>query len=279
LNLTIALLAGLVLLLPGITALVSWNFQSVNHGAKRPELQLTSVTALFAALGIAVVLHLLGWGVTNLVWGAAAQLAEQLHWSLGPLIQNPYDMAVGVAMDSAKPTTASIAAFLIVTLFACVLAARLITSEGLDIAFEPFDVRGQGWVFQHVVRPLRHGYKPIAYILTTTPHGEYGIGYQGIVADIRQGENGELKSISLADPERFVYQVVQRRADQPRLVPHIETHDRDWVGGIVVLDASVVRNIVIQNIPDIVIDEVESEPIGTGEVSDGANGMPARVKS
>ena len=278
-NFTIALLAGLVLLLPGITALVSWNFQSVNHGAKRPELQLTSVTALFAALGIAVMMHLLGWGMTSLIWGAAAELGTRLHWSFGPLIQNPYDMAVGVAMSTAKPSTDSIAAFLIVTLFTCIFAARLITSEGLDIAFEPFDVRAQGWVFQHVVRPLRHGYKPIAYILTTTPHGEYGIGYQGIVADIRQGENGELKSISLADPERFVYQVVQRRADQPRLMPHIETHDRDWVGGIVVLDASVVRNIVIQNIPDIVIDEVEKAPQAADESVDAATGVPAPAAS
>ena len=278
-NFTLALLAGLVLLLPGITALVSWNFQNVNHGAKRPELQLTSVTALFAALGIAMVLHILGWGLTSLIWAAAAELGERLHHAIGPLIPNPYDMAVGVAMGTAKPTTASIGAFLIVTFFACVFAARLVSSEGLDIAFEPFDVRSQGWVFQHVVRPLRHGYKPIAYILTTTPHGEYGIGYQGIVADIRQGENGELKSISLADPERFVYQVVQRKPDQPRLVPHIETHDRDWVGGIVVLDAGVVRNIVIQNIPEIVIDEVESEPLGAGEQVDGATGVPTPAVS
>lgn len=272
-NFTIALLAGLVLLLPGITALVSWNFQNVNHGAKRPELQLTSVTALFAALGIALVMHLLGWGLTNLAWAAAAELADRTHWSVGPLVENPYDMAVEVALGATKPAAESIAAFLIVTLLACIFAARLVGSEGLDIAFEPFDVRSQGWVFQHVVRPLRHGYKPIAYILTATPHGEYGIGYQGIVADIRQGENGELKSISLADPERFVYQVVHHRPDQPRLVPHIQTHDRDWIGGVVVLDASVIRNVVIQNVPDIVIDEVESETIGAIEAA--TIGVPA----
>jgi len=57
LNFTIALLAGLVLLLPGITALVSWNLQGATHGAKRPELQLSSVTALFVALGIAIVMR------------------------------------------------------------------------------------------------------------------------------------------------------------------------------------------------------------------------------
>ncbi len=258
-NFTLALLAGLVLLLPGITALVSWNFQNVHHGAKRPELQLTSVTALFAALGIALVMHLLGYGLASLGWAAAAQLGDSLGHSLGPLVQNPYDMAVALALGSSKPSTTSIFAFALAVLFECVLAWQLVTSQGLDIVFDEFDIRSQGWVFQHVVRPLRHGYKPIAYILTNTPHGEYGIGYQGVVADIRQGDNGELKSICLADPERFVYQVVHCRPDQPRLNPHIETHDRHWLGGVVVLDGAVIRNIVIQNIPDIVIDEVEQE--------------------
>ena len=258
-NFTLALLAGLVLLLPGITALVSWNFQNVHHGAKRPELQLTSVTALFAALGIALVMHILGYGLVSLGWAAAAQLSDSLGHSLGALIQNPYDMAVGLALGSSKPSTTSIFAFAMSVLFECLLAWQLVTSQGLDLVFDEFDVRSQGWVFQHVVRPLRHGYKPVAYILTNTPHGEYGIGYQGVVADIRQGDNGELKSISLADPERFVYQVVHTKAEEPDLIPHIETHDRDWVGGVVVLESAVILNIVIQNIPEIVIDEVEHE--------------------
>ncbi|MBB3473483.1 hypothetical protein [Sphingomonas sp. BK345] len=267
-NFTLALLAGLVLLLPGITALVSWNFQNVYHGAKRPELQLTSVTALFAALGIALAMHLLGYGLVSLGWAAAAQLGEASGHSVGPLIANPYDMAVALALGSAKASAASLFAFALTVLFECLMAWQLVTSQGLDIVFDEFDVRSQGWVFQHVVRPLRHGYKPIAYILTSTPHGEYGIGYQGVVADIRQGDNGELKSISLADPERFVYQVVHRKPDQPRLVPHIETHDRDWIGGVVVLDNAVIRNIVIQNIPDVVIEEVEQEAVDDGTAAE-----------
>lgn len=257
-----------MLLLPGITALVSWNFQNVHHGAKRPELQLTSVTALFAALGIALAMHLLGYGLVSLGWAAAAQLGEASGHSVGPLIANPYDMAVALALGSAKASAASLFAFALTVLFECLMAWQLVTSQGLDIVFDEFDVRSQGWVFQHVVRPLRHGYKPIAYILTSTPHGEYGIGYQGVVADIRQGDNGELKSISLADPERFVYQVVHRKPDQPRLVPHIETHDRDWIGGVVVLDNAVIRNIVIQNIPDVVIEEVEQEAVDDGTAAE-----------
>lgn len=204
-------------------------------------------------------LHLLGYGLVSLGWAAAAQVGDSMRHPLGPLIQNPYDMAVALALGPSKPATSSIFAFALAILFECVLAWRLVTSQGLDIVFDEFDVRSQGWVFQHVVRPLRHGYKPIAYILTNTPHGEYGIGYQGVVADIRQGDNGELKSISLADPERFVYQVVHEKADAPELVPHIETHDREWVGGVVVLESAVIRNIVIQNVPDVVIDEVEQE--------------------
>lgn len=260
-----------MLLLLGITALVGWNFQNVHHGAKRPELQLTSVTALFAALGIALVLHLLGYALVSLGWAAAAQLGNRLEHSLGPLIQNPYDMAVALALGPSKPSSSSIFAFALAVLFECVLAWRLVNSQDLDIVFDEFDVRSQGWVFQHVVRPLRHGYKPLAYILTNTPHGEYGIGYQGVVADIRQGDNGELKSISLAEPERFVYQVVHAKAEKPRLIPHIETHDRDWVGGVVVLESSVIRNIVIQNIPDVVIDEVEQEA-DEEEASDTSQG-------
>ena len=90
----------------------------------------------------------------------------------------------------------------------------------------------------------------------------------------RQDENGALKSIGLADPQRFVYQIVQRKPDQPDLIPHIETFDRDWVGGIVVLDASVVRNIVIKNIPHRVIEEIQNVPVSDNEEADEAPDLP-----
>ena len=51
---------------------------------------------------------------------------------------------------------------------------------------------GQGWVYQHYVRPARYGYKPIGYALTTLQQNGYGIGYIGAIADIRMSEKGEL---------------------------------------------------------------------------------------
>ena len=260
-NFTSALLAGLVVLLPGLTALASWNVMGSGQSAKRPELQLTSVNALFLVLVVAAVLHFLGYGLTALAWSAAVELGGLLPPSAPPwpLLPNPYDTAVLTATGAARPTAESIATFLAVTLLECLLAWRLMASEGLDLVLEGFDVRSQGWVFQNIVRPARHGYKPIAFVLTAPPQGEYGIGYEGVIADVRQGDNGELKSVSLAEPQRFIYQIVPTRSDEPRRKPHLEIFDSEWIGGMVTLDASSVRNIVIHNIPNDVVADVEAE--------------------
>lgn len=259
-NFTLALLAGLVLLLPGITALVAWNLLGATQGAKRPELQLTSVNALFVAMAMAILMHVLGYGLVALLWSAAIELGLHIRpW--GPPIQNPYEMALAVSLGKGSPSSESVWTFLIVILLESMLAWRLIGSRGLDIALDAFDIRSQGWVFQHVVRPLRHGYTPIAYVLTTSTHGEYGIGYEGIVADIRQGDNGELKAISLAEPQRFIYQLVPADEKHPRRKPHLQTHDREWIGGMVALDGSMIRNIVIHTVSCELVEELEELPI------------------
>lgn len=264
-NFTLALLAGLVLLLPGITALVSWNLQGATQGAKRPELQLTSVSALFVALATAITMHVQGYALVSLFWAAAIELGSYLNAPLGAIIDNPYEMALAVSIGTGKPSSGSVEAFLIITLLECLLAWRLIASRGLDIALDSLDIRSQGWVFQHVVRPLRHGYTPIAYVLTISSSGEYGIGYEGIVADIRQGENGELKAISLAEPQRFIYQIVTANEKYPRLKPHLQTHEREWVGGMVALDGAMIRNIVIHTVWQELVEELEEIPITVEE--------------
>jgi len=263
-NFTLALLAGLALLLPGITALVGWNLQGATQGAKRPELQLTSVNALFVAMAMAILMHVAGYGLVTLFWSASLELGLHIPpW--GPPIQNPYEMALALSFGKGLPSSESVWTFLIVILLESLLAWRLIASRGLDIALDAFDIRSQGWVFQHVVRPLRHGYTPIAYVLTTSTHGEYGIGYEGIVADIRQGDNGELKAISLAEPQRFIYQVVPADEKHPRRKPHLQTHDREWIGGMVALDGSTIRNIVIHTVWHELVEELEDLPLSPEE--------------
>ncbi|CAN5496576.1 hypothetical protein BH10PSE12_BH10PSE12_07920 [soil metagenome] len=257
-NFTIALLAGLVLLLPGLTALVGWNVLGVAHGARRPELQLTSVTALLITLSVAVILHVLGFALVALIWSAALELGGQLPqaWVQGAIAPNPYEAMVQLALGGAKPAGETFWQFLLIIVTQCLLAWRLFASEGLDLVMEDVDVRAQGWVFQHIVRPARHGYKPIAYVLTTPAQGEYGIGYEGVIADIRQGDNGEIKSLSLAEPQRFVYHLMPARGDQPRFKPRLAMQDREWIGGVVALDGSVVRNIVVHNVSAALIAEV-----------------------
>lgn len=39
------------------------------------------------------------------------------------------------------------------------------------------------------------------------------------------------------------------RPDQPRFRPRLAMLDREWIGGIVVLDGAVLRNIVVHNVP------------------------------
>jgi hypothetical protein len=264
LNFTLALLAGLVLLLPGLTAVASWNFRGSTTTAKRPELQLTSVTALFLALAVALLMHLLGFALIALAWTAASELGTELPAAFPrfPLAPNPYEMAIDVATGRARPSATSLFVFGLVIAAECLLAWRLTASQGLDLALEDADVRSQGWVFEHIVRPSRHGYKPIAFVLTNPPQGEYGIGYEGIVAEVRQGDHGELKFLTLAEPQSFVYQVTTPHPDQPRRKPRLEIHDRKWVGGIVALEAAAIRNVVIHNVPAELVDAVEALPDG-----------------
>lgn len=258
-NLTLALIAGLVLLLPGITALTVWNFLGGRNGAKRPELQLTSVAALFLALVVSFVMHLLGYALYQLGAAAAADVGAMLPTTLrSPLHPNPYDSVLLLAQGRSTVSASTLGLFGLLIFLECYFVWNLVGSEGLDLGLEGGDLRGQGWVFQHVVRPARHGFTPIAYVLTLPVQGEYGIGYEGVVADIRQGNDGEIKSISLAAPQRFIYRVKpvipQRRGSEPSL----DMSEREWLGGIVALDASVIRNIVVHNISPDVLAEVEA---------------------
>lgn len=267
-NFTIALLAGLVLLLPGVTALSSWNFRGGAEHAKRPELQLTSTTALFIVLCVALLMHLLGYGLVSLFWSAGLELGRTLPKTVPryPLLMNPYDMAVSLATGGPqKPTALSIFVFVLVTAFESLVSWMLAANKGLDIVLDAIDVRSQGWAFEHIVRPARHGYKPVAFVLTNSTHGDYGIGYKGVVGEVRQGDNGEMKLLTLADPQSFVYHVITVDDDGNKVEPKVEIHDGKWIGGVVLLESATIRNVVIHNIPADLLDQVKAASPDTPE--------------
>jgi hypothetical protein len=258
-NITLALIAGLLLLLPGLAVLAAWNVQGGRHAARRPEIQLTSINALFIALIASLVAHCFGWSLCSLFISAGAQL--RTAWPALPswvgVPPNPFDTAILLIRPSS--TAASIGpdqlfVLLIVLMAETWLAFRLTASEGLDLAIDGFDGRAQGWVYQNVVRPTRHGLQPVAYVLTTPPQGNFGLGYRGVVVEARQGIEGDIKVLALANPEQFVYEIVPGADDSKEA--SLRNSARRRLEGILAIEAATIRNILIQGIPDELLDDI-----------------------
>jgi hypothetical protein len=250
-NLTLSLLVGLVVLLPGLTAVVAWNRLGNRYGAKGPELPLTAVSALFIAISVSVLIHVIG----TLFGEIAVHVSDELQ--LEPLLTAPYPAVIEAAFGGQAPgaLAPAIIEFLVVTLIECWAVVRIVLSPGLGLVLRDVDARNQGWAFEHVVRPHTYGYTPIAFVLTNMTHEEVGIGYQGPIVELRQTGDGKVGTIVLGQPERFVYEMkiaVTKSRFLPRAAepPTLLIHARHWVGGAVALDMTVVRNIVVHNLSE-----------------------------
>lgn len=235
--------------MPGLTAIAAWNLRGASEVARRPELQLTSINALYVAIATALIVHFVGWAAVKLALAAGIDLDHVLPAIVPrlPLLPNPYD----IAARAAHGKYVSAGALMMVAIGA-VLESLFVyyffRAEGFDLALDGFDGFGQGWVYKNILRPARHGYTPFAYILTHPVQGAYGMGYEGIVGDVRQGVDGELKVITLIGPQAFVYELAapQTQGFSARL----RNHQRRWLGGIIVIEASSIRNVLIHNLPD-----------------------------
>ena len=274
-NLTLSLIAGLTLLLPGLSALAAWNFRGAAEGAATAELPLTSATALFAILAISGLLHLAGYWVTDLGWSAALDVSARLpaQARILPVIPRPYETLWSLIEHAGRqaalpgavqaPDVRSAAVLGLVILAECVLALRLATSPLLELVLDGRDVRQQGWVYASVVRPRRNGFEPIAYVLTTPTQGSAGLGYRGLVVEIRQGADGQLKTVSLSEPEVFVYELgvppSALKSVRAQPLARMRVHPSRWLGGVVAIEARLIRNIVIKNVPSAGLARVEAE--------------------
>lgn len=260
-NFTLALLAGLILLLPGIAALAAWNVAGGRDGARRQEFQLTSPTALFGAIIVALASHGLGWALLQLSSAAAIEFGE-LIGSKATIWPDPYLVAFELALQRIPASShdpvlfTALAGFVLVVLLESLAAFLFVGHEAVDLLADGLDLRSQGWGYQSIVRPVRHGYTPIAYVHTTGTMGEYGIGYSGVIADARQGADGELKVLSLGRPYRFLFKVRPSRRGQP--APEFQIFDGQWEGGTVILDASKILSVSIHSVREEAIDELEA---------------------
>lgn len=280
-TLTLAVLASMLILLPGLTFLGLWNLKGARSGAARPELPLASATTLLIAVGVSLLAHFLGWSVVELVRALLVHIGETLPlpaknglWTpielivrpdgaLLPVAPNPIESMVGYA-DGGHLRMDDLAAFSGLVVLEAFLVAHFVSNDGFDLVFDGTDLNGLGWVFHHYVRPSRHGYRPIGYALTTFQQNNLGIGYFGTIADIRHSEKGELLSLSLLNPDRFLFELApavaaKQRWGEPARNPAFRTFDREAIGGIVALDGKVVANLLVKTVERAVLDDIDGD--------------------
>jgi hypothetical protein len=273
-TLTLAVIAGLLLLLPGMTAVAVWNLTN-KASASRPELPLTAVSVLFVTLLVALGVHLFAYLlVTPLIQALEAlgnelppfqgghALTDFLYSAKGTLLPapaNPFDLIVRAARGErlGGDAFAEIAATIGVE---CLMVGALIGHEGLSVAFDGIDLANRGWAFTHILRPIANGYAPVAYVLTTVMKDGLGVGYKGPVGDLRLSERGEVVTLSLDRPERFLFEM-RAGSDgggyggEPR-GPSWKRHTDEYLGGVVALDGKNISNIVVTCPRPELVDEI-----------------------
>lgn len=296
-TLTLAVLASILILLPGFSFLAFWNVKSANSGAGRPELPLASGTTLLLVVGISLIAHLIGYALfgfgqyflvdlTRFVV-AAGGLPDAFHQYLPngvhyTFVVNPMEAMVRYA-DGGHLQFSEILLFSVLVVIESLLVVRFVSGDGFDLLFETIDINGQGWVFQHYIRPSRHGYRPIAYVLTNYTQNGMGLGYIGTIADIRHSEKGELLSISLLDPDRILFELKPGHAPRWSRDPGgdavFKSYGREPLGGIVALDAKSVANLLVRTLDkDLAVtlaEEVDAleavDSAETGEATDAGS--------
>ena len=270
-NLTLGVLASVLALLPGLALIAAFNFRTRRGGARRPEMQLTAVSALVLAVFFSIVTHFIAFMLMDggIAFGHA--VFEQTGFSVQPAITNP--LAAGFAALGGKPLQLPEGIGLLGVLFCEVIAvANFTMGSGFRLLVDPIDYNGQGWVFEHITRPAENGYTPVGHVYTSTMSGRFGIAYKGAVTDIRQDEKGQILSIALSRPERFLYEIGEatsaptpprrwsfRRAggSDDTSGASIRHHEKESAGGIVSLDTRVINNIVVHCIANSLLREID----------------------
>ncbi|MBB4859198.1 hypothetical protein HNO88_002527 [Novosphingobium chloroacetimidivorans] len=154
--LTLGFLTSVLILLPGLVALATFNLRVGRAGARRPEQSLTAISALVAVTIVAVMTHYVGWVVAAAAIDAAIAIHDAWHVDLGPAVPNPI-ATFFTAVTNATPITPNEAiapaALLLLEVFAII---GFVGSDSFDLLVDRMDWSGQGWVFQHnASRPER----------------------------------------------------------------------------------------------------------------------------
>jgi hypothetical protein len=251
--LTLSVIAGIALLLPGLFGILFWNVRARKYAASRPDLPITAVSVLTLSTGVSILVHLAAWYLFFACRGLMLEIGAAMPWAaayLPPAIDNPIETMARLAQGGAiviDPGSAAIAALTLLVEIGFVFA--VLSDEGFDLLFEGIDLGNQGWVYTHVMRPAQNDYRPVAYVVTTLQHDGLGIGFRGMIEDIRQSEKGETLALSLVDPERFLFELAPGKPESgygaAAVPPRFVRHRDEPVGEVLSLDGKVIQNIVI----------------------------------
>ncbi len=163
---------------------------------------LTSVLILLPGL-VSLLVHSLGFWTASSAIDLVLAIYEAFPGvNLGPVLPNPIS-AFYLALVTITQMSVQTAIALMI-LLAGEMAFSI--SDTADLLLDRFDLGGKSWVFQHMTQPAENEYAPIATVFTSVTNGAYGVAYEGLVFDIRQGEKGDILSIALSRPERFLYE-------------------------------------------------------------------------
>ena len=249
-SLTLAVVTGVAILLPGFFAILLWNTRARRYAVARPDLPVNALSVLAIGVAVSLIAHLL----TGLAIGLVQSLLVDVSRFLPALYRTPSVNPIGTLLIIAQggPKAAALGGNDLVLgicapIFSTLAIIMLMADDALDVATEGWDFGGHGWAYTHIIKPTQHGHRPIAYVLTDLQHDGLGVGYRGVVADIRQSSDGQTQSISLASPARFLFELkpgTSRRwapSSEPALVRYTERP----VGGIISLDQKVIHDIVV----------------------------------
>lgn len=190
--------------------------------------------------------------------------------SFQPVFTNPIAAMVQYA-DGGHLQVHELAMFGGLVLLESFLVANFVSNDGFDLMFDGADLNGQGWVYHHYLRPTQHGYRPVCHVLTTFQQNNLGIGYIGAIADIRHSEKGELLSLALLNPDRFLFQlkpaVPGKKFEEPSAEPKFDSYGREPIGGVVALDGKSVANLLVRTLDKALLDDIETETENTPETA------------
>lgn len=256
-TLTFAVLGTLALILPALAAILMWNMRSNRFVSAKPDLPITAMSVLTVATAMTLFVNILTWLFFTSFQAFAEQLQPILPCTLYPdlclPLLNPTELLTafiqrGADAPPVEPMHLAYIAGIIIAQM--IFTTSFLANEGFDLAFADLDLSRLGWAHEFVWLPSKHGYLPIASVLTSIEHNGLAVGYRGLVNDLRSNELGETMSISLSAPYRFLYEI---KAGQPKAgaktkaPPEFIRYPGEQGPAAVALSANVILNIEIEN--------------------------------